>query len=202
MKNNTLIILGLLLLPCIGFTQAPVQVVTAPFLEAQASTQTTLATQQTTLLASTQASLAAIEQAEKKVEKIKEKVDWIKNLQSMQEFITMLETIACMIRDLNGNVALYHNLVGSRASCYLNFKYQVNINQLRKSVDIINVVLAEGSAMDRGQRVQAYEIAYLNFTQSQGTLHELETFIIRKINQMNRQKKYKESLTQINSFKR
>lgn len=179
---------------CCAFTSslfAQGGVVSAPVLEAQTATSLGL-------LGGLQTSLAAIEEAEKKVEKIKEKAEWINKLKSIQEFITLLETVACMVRDFNANFSQYNNFVGSRASCYMDFNYQINITKLRKSVDIINLVISDGFSMDRGERMQAYETAYSNFLDSQQDLHALDALMRRKMNQYKRDFEFKKSLAEIN----
>jgi hypothetical protein len=173
--------------------QVPATLITAPALEAEAAGQTTI-------MATAQASLAVIEATQKKIEEIKNKAEWINDLASIQEFISMLETIACMVRDLNINMGMYQNYLGPRASCFFDFQYRVNITKLRKSVDIINLVISDGFSMDRGARVQAYETAYENFVTSQVSLHRLDSYMRRKINQFEKSKSFKNSLFAANNL--
>lgn len=174
------------------YAQLPASVVTAPALEARADVQTGI-------LTGLQGSLQVLEQTEKKVEEIKSRADWINQLRSLQDFITLMETIACMVRGLDVNLNSYNTLIGPRASCYLDFHYQININKLRKSVDIINLVISDGFSMDRGQRMDAYEIAFQNFIQSQADLHALDNLIRRKIKQYKRDEDYSSSLKKLYS---
>jgi hypothetical protein len=183
---KTLFSLLLIFATSIAWAQVPT-IVSAPILENQSTAQLTLMT-------SLQGSLATIEETEKKVERIKEKADWISQLKSVQEFITLMETIACMIRDLNVDLSRYNSLIGSRASCVLEFNYRINITKLRKSVDIINIVVSDGFSMDRGERNQAYEIAFQNFVDSQHELHNLQSLVKRKLVQYERQEQYNKSL--------
>ena len=126
--------------------------VEAPVLESIASNQTGI-------LATMNLTLNAIEQAERKVETIKEVATWIDQLESMQEFIRLLETTACLAKDLDVDLRIAMNLLGAGAYCLSDFEYRLNINRLRYVVDIINLVLADGFNMTRSGRMEAYQNA-------------------------------------------
>ena len=103
-------------------------------------------------------------------------------------------------KDLNAEMQLCMDLVGPRASCLNTFKYQVNINQLRYVVDIVNVVLTDGFSMDRAGRLEAYEHALSAFQDSQTGLGELSTTMKRLIKRYENAKKFKGGVVGINSI--
>ena len=133
--------------------------VTAPVLE-------TISANQTGILGTMSTTMVAIKKVEQRIEKLKEAAGWIEKLKSMQEFVQLLENTSCLSKDLNAEMQLCMDLVGPRASCLNTFKYQVNINQLRYVVDIVNVVLTDGFSMDRAGRLEAYEHALSAFQDS------------------------------------
>ena len=170
-------------------------VITAPVLE-------TIAANQAGILCTMNVTIAAIEQAEKKVEALKEVADWIKKLESMQEFIQLLETTACMAKDLDVDLRIAMDMVGSRSSCFNEFEYKININRLRYVVDVINLVLTNGFNMSREGRMDAYHDALSTFQRAQMGLGELAVFLKRIIRRYERAKKYKEQLLIANDFTR
>ena len=170
-------------------------VITAPVLE-------TIAANQAGILGTMNVTIAAIEQAEKKVEALKEVADWIKKLESMQEFIQLLETTACMAKDLDVDLRIAMDMVGSRSSCFNEFEYKININRLRYVVDVINLVLTNGFNMSREGRMEAYHDALSTFQRAQMGLGELAVFLKRIIRRYERAKKYKQQLLIANDFTR
>lgn len=170
-------------------------VITAPVLE-------TIAANQAGILGTMNVTIAAIEQAEKKVEALKEVADWIKKLESMQEFIQLLETTACMAKDLDVDLRIAMDMVGSRSSCFNEFEYKININRLRYVVDVINLVLTNGFNMSREGRMDAYHDALSTFQRAQMGLGELAVFLKRIIRRYERAKRYKEQLLIANDFTR
>ena len=170
-------------------------VITAPVLE-------TIAANQAGILGTMNVTIAAIEQAEKKVEALKEVADWIKKLESMQEFIQLLETTACMAKDLDVDLRIAMDLVGSRSNCFNEFEYKININRLRYVVDVINLVLTNGFNMSREGRMDAYHDALSTFQRAQMGLGELAVFLKRIIRRYERAKRYKEQLLIANDFTR
>ncbi len=170
-------------------------VVEAPMLE-------TIAANQTSILGSMHVTMAAIEQAEKKVKALKEVAGWIENLESMQEFIQLLETTVCMAKDLDVDLEIAMDLIGSRSSCFNEFEYKININRLRYVVDVINLVLTDGFNMSREGRMDAYHDALSTFQRAQMGLGELAVFLKRTIRRYERARKYKEHLLVANDFTR
>ncbi|XOV91531.1 MAG: hypothetical protein ACFHWX_15115 [Bacteroidota bacterium] len=166
--------------------------VTAPVLE-------TIAGNQTGILGTMSTTMVAIKKVEQRIEKLKEAAGWIEKLKSMQEFVQLLENTSCLAKDLNAEMQLGMDLVGPRASCLNTFKYQVNINQLRYVVDIVNVVLSEGFSMDRAGRLEAYEHALSAFEESQTGLGELSVELKRIVRRSEDARKFREDRLLINS---
>ncbi len=179
----------------IGYQSQAQWVVEAPVLE-------TIATNQTGILGAMNVTMAAIEQAERKVEALKKIADWIEKLESMQEFIQLLETTACMAKNLDVDLKIALELVGSRSSCFNEFEYKININRLRYVVDIINLVLTNGFRMSRDGRMEAYHDALSTFQKAQIGLGELAVFLKRIIRRYEKAKEYKEQLFTANDFTR
>ena len=179
-------------LDCIGQV-SPVAVVRAPILESYAI-------REQGMLASMNVTLATIEEVEQKMERLQEATDWLNKLESMQEFIELLETTACLARDLNVEMQIAMELVGKRASCFNEFSYKVNINQLRYVVDVINVVLSDGFSMSRAGRLEAYQHALEAFEKAQLGLGNLMVTLKRIIHRYERAKGYKEELGRANAF--
>ncbi len=167
--------------------------VTAPVLE-------TIATNQTGILGTMSTTIVAIKKVEQRLEKLKETAGWIEKLKSMQEFVQLLENTSCLAKDLNVEMQLGMDLLGPRASCLNTFKYQVNINQLRYVVDIVNVVLTEGFSMDRAGRLEAYEHALSAFEESQTGLGELSVALKRVVKRNEDAKKFREDRLLINTI--
>ena len=161
-----------------------------------------IASQQTTIMGSMNVTMTAIEDARRKVEMLKEVSDWIEKLESMQEFVQLLETTACMARDLDINLKLALSIIGPRASCLNEFKYKININRLRYVVDVINLVLTNGFNMSRDGRMHAYNDALTAFQQAQVGLGELAVFLQRIIQRYEKAKQYREDLLGFNDFNR
>ena len=133
-------ILFFFLLIATGFHCQAQLVIEAPVLE-------TISANQTGILSSMNVTMVALEKAERKVDAMKNVSDWIEKLESMQEFVQLLETTACMARDLDTDLAIALELVGPRSSCFNEFEYKININRLRYTVDVINLVLTNGFSM-------------------------------------------------------
>ena len=167
--------------------------VEAPVLE-------TIASNQTGIMATMNMTLSAIEQAERKVEAIKEVAGWIDQLESMQEFIRLLETTACLAKDLDVSLRIALGLLGPGAYCLSDFEYRLNINRLRYVVDAINLVLTEGFSMSRSGRMSAYHDALTTFHKAQIGLGQLALFLRRVIHRYQRAQRYKESLLGINNI--
>jgi hypothetical protein len=170
-------------------------IVEAPLLE-------TIATNQTSILGTMNFTMAALEQAEKKVEALKKITGWIEKLESMQEFIQLLETTGCMARDLDLDLKMAMQLIGPRSSCLNEFQYRININRLRYVVDIINLVLTDGFSMSREGRMKAYHDALTTFQMAQLGLQDLAVFLKRIIGRYERAKRYKKELLTANDFSR
>ena len=185
--------LWLLGLTALGQVPPPVTVVKAPTLEA-------LAIREEGMLASMNITLATIEEVEQKMERIQEVTDWLEKMESMQEFIELLETTACLARDLDVDMRIAMDLVGKRSSCFSEFSYKVNINQLRYVVDVINVVLTDGFNMSRAGRLEAYQNALEAFEKAQLGLGNLMVTLKRIIHRYERAKEYKEELMISNAF--
>ncbi|MEQ8552113.1 MAG: hypothetical protein RIC06_10490 [Cyclobacteriaceae bacterium] len=167
--------------------------VTAPVLE-------TIAGNQTGILGTMSTTMVAIKKVEQRIEKLKEAAGWIEKLQSMQEFVQLLENTSCLAKDLNAEMQLGMDLVGPRASCLNTFKYQVNINQLRYVVDIVNVVLTDGFSMDRAGRLEAYEHALSAFEESQTGLGELSVELKRIVRRSEDAREFREDRLLINAI--
>ena len=118
----------------------------------------------------------------------------------MQEFVQLLENTSCLSKDLNAEMQLCMDLVGPRASCLNTFKYQVNINQLRYVVDIVNVVLTDGFSMDRAGRLEAYEHALSAFEESQTGLGELSVELKRIVRRSEDARRFREDRLLINAI--
>lgn len=168
-------------------------VVEAPVLE-------TIATNQTGILATMNVTMTALEDAERKVEALREVTGWIDRLESMQEFIQLLETTVCLAKDLEVELLLALDIVGRRASCFNEFEYNININRLRYVVDVINLVLTDGFNMSREGRMEAYHDALSTFQKAQIGLGELTVFLKRIIRRYERAREYKEELFGFNDF--
>lgn len=168
-------------------------IVKAPALEA-------LTIKEGGILTSMNVTLATLERTEKKLEKLMEVTEWLNKLESMQEFIHLLETTACLARDLDVDLKIAMDIMGTRSSCFNEFRYKVNINQLRYVVDIINVVLTDGFSMSRSGRLEAYENALTAFQKAQLGLGELSVFLKRIIRRYERAKEYREQLLGVNEF--
>jgi len=166
--------------------------VTAPVLE-------TIAGNQTGILGTMSTTMVAIKKVEQRIEKLKEAAGWIEKLKSMQEFVQLLENTSCLAKDLNAEMQLGMDLVGPRASCLNTFKYQVNINQLRYVVDIVNVVLTDGFSMDRAGRLEAYELALSAFEESQTGLGELSVELKRIVRRSEDAREFREDRLLINA---
>ncbi|MEQ8339149.1 MAG: hypothetical protein RIA62_17440 [Cyclobacteriaceae bacterium] len=167
--------------------------VTAPVLE-------TIAGNQTGILGTMSTTMVAIKKVEQRIEKLKEAAGWIEKLESMQEFVQLLENTSCLAKDLNADMQLGMDLVGPRASCLNTFKYQVNINQLRYVVDIVNVVLTDGFSMDRAGRLEAYEHALSAFEESQTGLGELSVELKRIVRRSEDARRFREDRLLINAI--
>jgi len=177
-----------------GFLEARSQfVVEAPMLEAMTA-------KQSGILGTMSATMATIKRVEQRVEELKEAAGWIEKLESMQEFVQLLENTSCLAKDLNVDMQLGMELVGPRASCLNTFKYQVNINQLRYVVDIVNVVLSDGFSMDRAGRLEAYEHALSAFEESQTGLGELSVELKRIVRRIEKARKFREDRLLINAI--
>jgi len=174
---------------------SPVTIVKAPTLEA-------LTVKEGSILTAMNITLATMEQAERKIEKLREVAGWLDKLESMQEFIQLLETTACLARDLDVDISLALDIIGARSSCFNEFKYKVNINQLRYVVDIINLVLTDGFRMSRDGRMEAYHDALSTFQKAQIGLGELAVFLKRMIRRYQKAKEFKEQLLMANDFTR
>lgn len=185
----------LLLFSLSGVAQSPVTIVKAPTLEA-------LSAKKTSILTTMNVTMATIERTEQKLAKLREVTAWLNRLESMQEFIQLLETTACLARDLDTDLNLALDLMGPRSSCMNLFEYKININQLRYVVDIVNVILTEGFSMNRSGRLEAYEHALSAFQRAQLGLGELATFLKRVIWRYERAKEYKEAVFAVNDFSR
>lgn len=193
MKSRLFIGLSLIVHLTSGQFVSPVTIVKAPTLEA-------LTIKEGSILTTMNVTLATMEQAEKKLEKLREVTDWLNKLESIQEFIHLLETTVCLAKDLNIDLLLALDILGARASCLNEFRYKVNINQLRYVVDVINVVLSEGFNMSRSGRLEAYNDALSTFQKAQIGLGELAVFLKRIIRRYERAKAYKEELYRVNDF--
>ncbi|MEQ8880977.1 MAG: hypothetical protein RLQ12_15145 [Cyclobacteriaceae bacterium] len=167
--------------------------VTAPVLE-------TIAGNQTGILGTMSTTMVAIKKVEQRIEKLKEAAGWIEKLKSMQEFVQLLENTSCLAKDLNAEMQLGMDLLGPRASCLNTFKYQVNINQLRYVVDIVNVVLTDGFSMDRAGRLEAYEHALSAFEESQTGLGELSVELKRIVRRSEDAREFREDRLLINAI--
>lgn len=169
--------------------------VTAPVLE-------TIATNQTGILGTMSTTIVAIKKVEQRLEKLRETAGWIERLESMQEFVQLLENTSCLAKDLNVDMQLGLDLLGPRASCLNTFKYQININQLRYVVDIVNVVLTDGFSMDRAGRLEAYEHALSAFKDSQTGLDELSVALKRTIKRHDDAERFRDERLRINALLR
>lgn len=128
-----------------------------------------------TLLASLGASMDVIKETEKKLDKIRKAVDWIETMASVQEFIRLVESMTCMIKDLQVNIDISKQLgiINNYNSCLFNFNYKINAVNLRAGVDFLNLLLKKGMSMERGERMQALKMAMEKFVNSQKGLHKL-----------------------------
>lgn len=176
-----------------GFQCQAQLVVEAPVLE-------TISANQTGILSSMNVTMVALEKAERKVDAMKNISDWIEKLESMQEFVQLLETTACMARDLDTDLDIALELVGPRSSCFNEFEYKININRLRYTVDVINLVLTNGFSMSRDGRMAAYHDALTTFEKAQMGLGELSVFLKTIIRRYERARKFKEQLLTANDF--
>jgi hypothetical protein len=128
-------------------------------------------------------SMSSLEVASKKLEKIKQATDWIETLKSVQDFITIIETTTCMVKDLKMNFEICNDLglLNKHSSCLSQFEYRININQLQSGMDFLNMLLSKGMSMDRGERMEALEMAMNRYTNAQTILNELNRDFQRRI---------------------
>ncbi len=179
----------------IGHSSFSQFVVEAPILESIASSQTTI-------MGTMNITMATIRQVEQRMETLKKMAGWIERFESMQEFVQLLESTACLAKDLNVEMNIAMNLVGERASCFNEFKYKVNINQLRYVVDVVNVVLSDGFSMDRDGRLAAYKEALSAFEKAQLGLGELSVLLRRIIRRFEDTRRFREDMMNVNDFGR
>jgi hypothetical protein len=128
-------------------------------------------------------SMESLEIAAQKLEKIKEATEWIETLKSVQDFITIVETTTCMVMDLKMNFEICNDLglLNKHSSCLSQFEYRININQLQSGIDFLNMLLRKGMSMDRGERMEALEMAMNRYTNAQISLNKLNRDFQRRI---------------------
>jgi hypothetical protein len=136
-----------------------------------------------TILSSLGISLTSLDKAQQKLEKIKEATTWIETMKSVQDFIIMVETMSCMVKDLRVtyDICIAEGLLDEINSCYSEFRYRVNVNQLESGLELLNLVLKSGFQMERGERLETLKTAMSKFINAQIELRSFNLSLKRSI---------------------
>ena len=161
----------LFILLCLTFcgtnkSHAQVSVVSAPALETMTSTN----------LAMTEGmmvSIQSMEQADRLLTELQKKTDWLRRMESVQEFIEIFTTTACMIRDLAQSLdaAIRLGLLDPYQNCFNMFVFRMNTNRIRQAQDVLNTLLTSGHQMSAGQRIATIMQAMDYYRMSQQSLY-------------------------------
>lgn len=178
MKNLTILFL---LAAFSGTAKAQMAVVSAPALETMTSTSLTMTE-------GMMVSIQSMEQADRLLSELQKKTDWLRSMESVQEFIEIFTTTACMIRDLSQSLdaAIRLGLLDPYQNCFNMFVFRMNTNRIRQAQDVLNTLLASGHQMTAGQRLATIMQAMDYYRMSQQSLYGVKVQVESLVRSYNR----------------
>ena len=106
---------------------------------------------QTSILTQVMTGIEFLEQHAEKIEKAVQAVESVEILGSLAEVYRLINSIACMSKDLN----ILMQQTSSRDDCLINFKYQYPITNLNAVGDLLDLALEVESLITKKDRVDA-----------------------------------------------
>lgn len=178
MRNLTILFLLAILS---GPAKAQMAVISAPALETMTSTNLTMTE-------GMMVSIQSMEQADRLLSELQKKTDWLRSMESVQEFIEIFTTTACMIRDLSQslNAAIRLGLLDPYQNCFNMFVFRMNTNRIRQAQDVLNTLLASGHQMTAGQRLATIMQAMDYYRMSQQSLYGVKVQVESLVRSYNR----------------
>lgn len=164
-----------------GTAKAQMAVVSAPALETMTSTSLTMTE-------GMMVSIQSMEQADRLLSELQKKTDWLRSMESVQEFIEIFTTTACMIRDLSQSLdaAIRLGLLDPYQNCFNMFVFRMNTNRIRQAQDVLNTLLASGHQMTAGQRLATIMQAMDYYRMSQQSLYGVKVQVESLVRSYNR----------------
>lgn len=151
-----------------SFCSAQVSVVTAPVLEAQAASQTTLITQQSAIMSTMNGVVTALEKADRQYKEAMQKATWLRNLQTAGRILYMVENLVCTSK----NLSVRMNSIG-HSSCLMTYRFDMSIIKVQQSADYLGIVLTAGVTMTPAERMKSLDDVIKAFEEAQEMLVRL-----------------------------
>jgi len=151
MRNLSIIIL--LLAANVSFAQ--VSVVSAPALEIQAGTQTSIMT-------TMNAVISALEKADQEYKSAMQKATWLRNLQTAARILYMVENLVCTSK----NLSIRMNSIGN-TSCLVSYRFDMSIIKVQQSADYLGIILTAGVTMTPAERMKSLDDVIESFEEAQ-----------------------------------
>lgn len=152
----------------VSFCFAQVSVVTAPVLEAQAASQTTLITQQSAIMSTMNGVVTALEKADRQYKEAMQKATWLRNLQTAGRILYMVENLVCTSK----NLSVRMNSIGY-SSCLMTYRFDMSIIKVQQSADYLGIVLTAGVTMTPAERMKSLDDVIKAFEEAQEMLVRL-----------------------------